>query len=191
MYLKNLNGEVIYEGRSYILSSLVVEAIENNIDLSAVNLRGARLKNINLNGVNLNGACFWGASLQNVDLSNAKLNQADFRNSKIINCPFLQARCANANFLGTSFDATDFTQCDLSNTKFSDVSILYQNIQATRNLKGAVYSHRGEVEYDLLGLVTQYKKTDDFIAPLKSLLNQNVGRADLQNAKKTRHIINR
>ncbi len=180
MLLKNISGDVLCAGRSYIVSRVIEEAVENNICLRKLSLRNVKIINIALIKLNLNNACFWGSEIYNVDFSFSDLSEADFRNVKFTNCNFTHCDFSRVNFLGSSFKDCDFSHTNLAHGQFSNQSILYQNIDEAACLDGATYWHFGEINYDLSCFLLGQK---EFIHLPKTLCYQFVQSADSQNAK--------
>ena len=56
---------------------------------------------------------------------------------------------SQSDFRGSYFSCTIFEGADLSGTQFSCPSIFQSKLHEARTLKGAIYSHKGEVDCDL------------------------------------------
>jgi len=149
MYLKSLSGKILYEGRFANIKSGVEMAVEDSVNLDSINLRHANLSGAQLDNAQMPNACFWGANLHNVNLSGANLNNSDFRTANLLNTCLAEANCMGADFSGTYFARTILRQTNLENAKFSCPSVFSIELIEAKSLKGAVYSHLGEIDCDL------------------------------------------
>lgn len=125
MYLKNLHGKIVYECRNHTIKECLYEAVQNNIDLTGVNLRKANLSGIHLYRGALKRACFWGANLKGARIINASLSHCDFRfcnfdNSFVQNCPFNHADFRGAIFKELKIKNNNFSNCRISNLNIID-----------------------------------------------------------------------
>ena len=149
MYLKNINGDVIFEGYFHTVKRAVEAAVQEHVCLDHVNLRNANLSQASLDGAQMDGACLWGANLSYADMSDVSLKKADCRNMNFQNCCLALTDGSGSDFKGSYFSQTIVTDTNLSNTKFSCPSVFSLNFQDAKTLKDAIYSHRGEVDCDL------------------------------------------
>jgi uncharacterized protein YjbI with pentapeptide repeats len=185
MYIKNVNNEIIFEGRHVNVS----EALNNMSDASmrAINLRNTKLINVSMDAVYITRGCFWGCKIRNATFKKCNLSRSDFRATSFVNCLFHQVDFNQSNFLGATFENCSFVECDLSNTQFSKPEIFQQNIEATCILKGASYLHFGESRHSLEILLAQNKNTSCSIGEEDLHLHQTLHILESQNAKKTHH----
>jgi uncharacterized protein YjbI with pentapeptide repeats len=86
----------------------------SGIDLSEVNLSGAKLDDIDFSQANLNVINLSGASLVSANLMFAKLNVARLSG----------AHLSNANLKGASLNVTNLVRADLSNAELSKASLV-------------------------------------------------------------------
>lgn len=149
MYLKSVDGKVLYEGRFSNIRQGVEQAVEKKIDLTEINLRCANLAGGSFDAAIMPRACLWGANLTDVDFSGAELEEADFRATTLLNSCLAESNCANSNFEGAYFSKTIVTQADLKGCKFSCPSLFQINLAEAKTLQGSIYSHLGEDECDL------------------------------------------
>jgi uncharacterized protein YjbI with pentapeptide repeats len=149
MYLKSIEGTVLFEGRFHSIKQGLEMAVADKVDLKGVNLRRANLKNALLDGAKLEKACLWGACLTNADMSNCALSGADFRAANMKDACLAEADCSKVDFSGAYFSRTIIRHADLSGTRYSCPSIFTLDLNEANSLKRSVYSHRGEVDCDI------------------------------------------
>ena len=149
MYLKSVQGEVLYRGNFSSIKKGVEMAVEEKIDLSNIDLRHANLANAQIDGAKMNGACFWGANLNEANLAEGTFKQADFRTANCLGTCLAETDCTGADFSGSYFSRTICRDAVLTDTRFSCPSLFSLNLVEVKSLKGAIYSHWGEVDCDL------------------------------------------
>jgi len=149
MYLKSIDGNVIFEGYFHTIKRAIEAAIRENVCLDNIDLRYANLSQANLDSAQMKGACLWGVNLTGVNMSGVEMAGADCRNANFKDCCLAESDCSYVDFRGSYFSCTLLRQADLSYTKFSCPSIFKNNLQEAKILKGAVYNHRGEDDCDL------------------------------------------
>lgn len=149
MYLKSVTGRILYQERFSSVKKGVEMAVEEKINLSGIDLRHANLANAQIDGAQMNGACLWGANLNEANLAEGTFEQADFRTANCLGTCLAEANCTGADFSGSYFSRTICRDTDLSDTRFSCPSLFSINLHEVRTLKGAIYSHWGEVDCDL------------------------------------------
>lgn len=146
MYLKSVDGKILYEGRFSNIRQGLEQAVEKEIDLTAVNLRAANLSGGHFDDAYMPKACLWGANLNEANFSNAVLSYSDFRATNLLNTCLVEANCANSNFEGAYYARTLLSGADLSECQFSCPSLFQVNLAEAKTLKGSTYSHLGEQE---------------------------------------------
>lgn len=149
MYLKSVDGKILFEGRFTNIRQGVEMAVADKCDLTAINLRKVNLSNVQMDNAIMPKACLWGANLNEANMTSGKFEGADFRTANLLNSCLAEADCAEVNFEGAYFSKTIFTDCDLSKTKFSCPSIFNVELAEVASLEGAIYSHLGEIDCDL------------------------------------------
>lgn len=145
MKLVSLQGKTLFEGRFSTLRRCVEAAIDDNIDLTGVNLRRARLRHACLDGGRLAGACLWGAQLAHAQMSGADFTGADFRLSDLKDACLAQSSCRGCDFRGAYFTGAIVRDSYFDAAEFSCPSIFSVPWEEAASLKGAVYWHKGEV----------------------------------------------
>jgi uncharacterized protein YjbI with pentapeptide repeats len=149
MYLKSVDGKILFEGRFANVRQGVEMAVESGEALHHINLRGANLSGAQLDNAKMEKACFWGANLNDTNMSEGVFEGADFRTANFVDSCMAEADCTSANFDGAYFSRTIFTGAHLQRTQFSCPSIFTIDLSHTAGLEGAIYSHLGEVDCDL------------------------------------------
>jgi uncharacterized protein YjbI with pentapeptide repeats len=114
----------------------------DGVNLSGVDLRGAklfrsRLRNIDLRGADLRGTGFYGAELEQVRFDGGQLGEADFSDTKQRSCRFdacvaVGADFAYANSAGSSFDGADFERANFVKSSFESVTMERTNLKRAR-----------------------------------------------------------
>ena len=79
---------IIYQSTKPTLKEAVVEAVENDANLSGANLSGADLSDANLSGADLRGANLRDANLRGADLRGANLRGADLHGAELHSAKF-------------------------------------------------------------------------------------------------------
>lgn len=149
MYLKSVNGKILFEGRFSSLRHGVELAVEERVDLRGINLRLANLAGARLDNARMTGGCFWGANLKGTNFAGAILENCDFRTANFLDTCLAEAVCRGADFSGAYFSRTIVRTADLADTRFSCPSLFNIDLVESKSLAGAVYNHLGEVECDL------------------------------------------
>lgn len=146
MYLKSITGNILFEGRFLSVKKAVEAAVQDKVDLSYIDLRGANLSGACLDYANLYGACLWGANLKKANLSEANLEKADCRNVDFDTCCLADSNMSFVDFCGSYFSKTIIYAANFSNIKFSCPSFFTLKLSDATSLKGAIYKHLGEVD---------------------------------------------
>lgn len=149
MYLKSIEGKILYEGRFSSVKKGIEMAVEEKRDLSGINLRYANIAGAQIDGVQMAGACFWGANLNGANMASGNFEGCDFRTANFLDTCLAESNCQKADFSGAYFSRTIFRQADLSKTRFSCPSIFSIDLPEVETLEGAIYSHLGETDCDL------------------------------------------
>jgi len=79
--IKNINGDVLFEGKYESFRLCVQDAIDKSISLKYANLQYADLQGVDFWNSDLRGVDLRGANLRNVDLRGANLNDTKFVNN--------------------------------------------------------------------------------------------------------------
>lgn len=98
------------------------------IDLSSVDLRGAKLDGTSLRGIN-----FAGSNLTGANFVESKLHNADFSNAILINVHFDKADLQYASFIGANLTNAWFLGSNLKDVKFAEE--IYSHSDSTLNQK--------------------------------------------------------
>ncbi len=146
MYLKSVEGKILYEGRFTNVRQGVEKAVECKTDLTGINLRGANLAGGSFDDAHMPKACLWGANLTDANFTQSHLEGSDFRASTLLNTCFAKAECGDSNFEGAYFARTILIDADLHDCSFSCPSLFQVNLAEAKTLEGAIYSHLGEQE---------------------------------------------
>lgn len=149
MYLKSVDGKILYEGRFANIRQGVKQAVKKKIDLTNINLKGANLAGGQFDDAIMPKACLWGANLTDSNFTAATLKGSDFRASQLLNCCLAEADCSESNFDGAYFSRTILTVTDLSQCQFSCPSLFQNNLADVKTLSGSIYSHLGEEDCSL------------------------------------------
>lgn len=149
MYLKSVKGKILYRGNFTSLKKGLEMAVEDNVDLSDIDLRHANLANAQIDGAQMHGACLWGANLNEANMSEGVFTEVDFRTANCLGTCLADSNCTGADFSGAYFSRTICRDANLSNTRFSCPSLFSLNLVEVKSLKGAIYSHWGEVDCDI------------------------------------------
>jgi uncharacterized protein YjbI with pentapeptide repeats len=149
MYLKSVDGKILFEGRFTNIRQGVEMAVEDKCDLKNINLRQANLSGAHMDDAIMPEACFWGANLNGANMSEGNFEGADFRTANLLDTCLAESNCENVNFEGAYFSKTIMTQANLSKAQFSCPSLFSIDLASTQTMQGAIYSHLGEVDCDL------------------------------------------
>lgn len=149
MYLKSVEGKILFEGRFSSVKKGVEMAVEKKADLSRIDLRHANLMGARIDHAIMPQACFWGANLNSANMSAGNFTNSDFRTANFADTCLAESTCEGADFSGSYFSRTIFRQADLSSTRFSCPSIFSIDLVEAGTLRGAIYSHMGEEDCDL------------------------------------------
>ena len=189
MFLKDLNGDIVFRSNALILSKALKEIISICIDLKYLNLRKGCVSNLNIKGINFHGSCFWGTSLKNIKFSNCDLSNIDFRTAVLTGCCFENCDLSKANFLGSHFENCRFIGCMMRGVEFSHSSILFQDFQNIKQPHQMVYWHHGEKSYNLYPLLKA--RTDKSAKHLAKnpYLKEPLKVQNSQNANNTSHFL--
>ncbi len=151
-------------------------AILNDLDLSGVNLRKARLQEsfligVDLQNANLQSANFNGARMLGVELAGANLHYAhmigaelrgvffigsnvetvSFEGSLLSSCIFREVSLKRSRFTYATIRQTLFHQCSFLNTEFGETAFLDSEFTGVNNLEHAY--HAGPSRFDISTLV--------------------------------------
>ena len=149
MYLKSVDGKILFEGRFSNVRQGVEQAVEKNVDLTFVDLRAANLSGAQMDRAQMPYACLWGANLNGANMAEGNFKEADFRTANFLDTCLAEADCSDANFDGSYFSRTILTHSNLQRAQFSCPSIFTTDLSHTATMQGAIYSHLGEVDCDL------------------------------------------
>lgn len=149
MYLKSIDGKILFEGKFFNARQGVEMAVEAGETLNYINLRGENLSGAQLDNAKMENACFWGANLAGAHMSDGNFGKADFRTANFLDTCLAEANCEAANFEGSYFSKTIFIGTNLRKAKFSCPSIFTIDLSHTSGMTGAIYSHLGEVDCDI------------------------------------------
>lgn len=146
MYLKSVDGKILFDGRFANIKEGVEQAVEQKFDLSKVDLRQANLSGAQIDGAYMPGACFWGANLSNANMTEGNFQNSDFRMAHLPDTCMADVNCNGVDFSGAYFSRTILYNADLSEARFSCPSIFSIDLAQARHMKEAVYDHLGEIE---------------------------------------------
>lgn len=102
--------------------------IENNYDLSGLDLKGVDFRGADLNGVNFTGCDMSFANFEGADFSNANLNKVNFERSILRRCNFYEANLVESNFDDAELDYAKMTNANVRNAKLTDVDMNCTNL---------------------------------------------------------------
>lgn len=156
MYLKSVDGEVLYEGRFFSVRKCVEMAVREGVVLDGVDLRGENLVRAKLSGVRMRNACLWGADLRGADLSLSDISGSDCRIVKWENGDLVGANCSKCDFSGAYFDRVAIQGADWAETLFTDPRVFDLPIYRLASTRGAVFSYLGECDQDLYTSYLKY-----------------------------------
>ena len=149
MYLKSVEGKILFEGRFSSVKKGLEMAVEAKADLRKIDLRRANLMGAQIDGAIMPEACFWGANLKSANMAEGDYRGGDFRTANLADTCLAESNCAGVDFTGAYFSRTLVRQADLSETRFSCPSIFSIDLAEAACLTGAIYSHMGETDCDL------------------------------------------
>jgi len=122
--IKNrLTGSILFQSDRETIKEAIVEAVENNANLSDANLRDANLRGADLCGADLCGADLCdanlrGANLRGANLRGANLCGADLCGADLCDANLRGANLRGANLRGANLCGADLCGADLMNCKF-------------------------------------------------------------------------
>ena len=149
MYLKSVDGKILFEGRFSNVRQGLEMAVEGQCDLTGINLRGANLSGAQMDGAIMPQSCLWGANLNGANMCEGNFAKSDFRTAHLPDTCLSEADCHGVNFEGAYFSRTQLIGTDLTGVQFSCPSIFSVDLAHVASLQGASYSHQGEIECDL------------------------------------------
>ncbi|MCC5663229.1 pentapeptide repeat-containing protein [Nostoc sp. CHAB 5784] len=158
------------------------------IDLSGINLSGAKLIGANLSNAKLIDADLSNAKLIDADLSRAKLIDADLSRAKLIDAKLIDANLSNADLSGAKLIGADLSNANLSrakliganlsnanlsNANLSDIQDTIESIEGlnTVNVNNAILSPALKGILDKIKIIVLFKK-------LKDHINENTNKSD-------------
>lgn len=149
MKLQSLNGQTVFEGRFTTIRRAVESAIQDNVNLAEVNLRGAMLRHACLDGANMRGACLWGAQLSYAQLCGGDFTAVDFRATQMKDACLAESTFTAGDFRGAYLKGAIVRHSVFDHCQFSCPSIFTVPWEEAQRLTGAVYWHKGEIECPL------------------------------------------
>lgn len=149
MYLRSVEGKILFDGRFSSVKNGVEQAVEKGVDLTGINLRQANLSGAQIDRAKMAGACLWGANLSGADMSDSDFTGADFRTANLLDTCLAESGCHKVDFSGAYFSRTIIRNTDFSAACFSCPSIFTIDLVDAADLSGTVYSHMGEIDCDL------------------------------------------
>lgn len=149
MRLQSVSGETLFKSSHVTVKESVEEAVSEGVCLDGINLRKAKLSGAQLDMAKMKNACFWGADLTGADMSDGCFDGADFRTAILKDSCVSEASFIHSNFHGAYCSQMLVAGADFKKALFSCPSIFSCDLEATACLKGAVYSHHGEIDCPL------------------------------------------
>jgi hypothetical protein len=149
MFIKSIDGFVLYETAAKTMRRALEEAISSNIDLNGADLRKTSLRQASLDGLKAKDACLWGADLTGADITMADLSGCDLRNACLENACLAHSNLTGAHLEGAFFSKALLEGADLSNIRFSCASLFDCDLRLVQSLNGATFVPDGEVEVAL------------------------------------------
>lgn len=149
MYLKSIDGKILFEGRFSCVKKGLEMAVEAGIPLPKINLRHANLMGAQIDHAIMPQACFWGANLNGANMSEGTFEGSDFRTANLVDTCLAESSLEGSDFSGAYFSRAIIREAVLSNTRFSCPSIFSIDLAEASDLQGAIYSHMGEEDCDL------------------------------------------
>lgn len=117
-WIINSKGEFVFVGGSLFSEEKMEGWVELESGEYAWIGKNAYLEGVDLSGLNLSGAKLIEAELMGCDLSGCNLSKTFFANSKIVNCDL-----SNADLSGANVVISHIENSDLRNTNFSKVKL--------------------------------------------------------------------
>lgn len=139
----------MFEGRFTTVRRAVEAAVNDNVDLSGINLRGAMLRHACLDGVRMRAACLWGAQLSYAQLSGGDFTGCDMRAAQVKEACLAESVFTACDLRGSYMAGAVVRDGRFDHCQFSCPSIFMVPWEEARCLTGAVYWHRGEIECPL------------------------------------------
>ena len=139
---KTGNKEILYEGKFLTLSQCLEQALQENVCLDYVDLRGANLTNANLDDGSFNYARFDCANLTGANLSATNLNRASFKEAALYNACFCEAILSESQFFGASFGSTDIAWANMRGACFDTLSAFELKFSETLLMQDAKFYDR-------------------------------------------------
>lgn len=152
MYLKSVNGNVLYEGRFFSIRKGVEMAVREGVVLDGVDLRKANLIGAKLSRARMCNACLWGADLRDADLSLADIAQSDCRLTEWGNGTLAGSNCTACDFSGALFGSIVIKGANWERTLFTDERVFDLPIHHLASVRRAVFSYLGEHSQDLYAM---------------------------------------
>jgi len=160
--------KVIYKSKiATNLREAVIEAIEQQINLSYADLFEANLNNVDFTGTNLDKANFSNANLQGAIFTYASLIEADFREANLKGADFHEANLTGANLDGAYLIGTNLSPIiefkNKHNNKLLEMirnvdNILGATTYALHEAWNALTDHQQEVLYEQIRKYLNYNK---------------------------------
>jgi len=130
------SGDLIIQGTTKDLKSLVEYAVLKNISLKDANLRGADLEGTDLSGANLRGAdlsdaCLIFANLKDVDLRGANLGFANLGGADLRGADLRCTYLGGANLSDADLRGADLRDTYLGGANLKDVDLRGTNLKST------------------------------------------------------------
>ncbi|HEY8191042.1 MAG TPA: pentapeptide repeat-containing protein [Alphaproteobacteria bacterium] len=138
--IRNVAGEVLFEGCFETMKACVEMAVEAGVCLDGAQIPGANLTNASLDGARLRGARLYNANLTGANLSEAQMDGTDFTNATLLGACLCRSSLRGCNFDAASFDGTDITGSDIGGSQFSTPSALLLNFIDTADMSGCYFS---------------------------------------------------
>lgn len=148
MDIRNKNGKTIFSASQRLLSRTIEDAAATAADLSNASLRRSRLKKCSLDELRAEMADFWGSDFTGSNMACARLRAADLRMTAWKDCCLAGADLRDTDLRGAFFSNTILEAADLRGALLSCPSIWGCDLRDVL-LSGAMYQHRGEVEFRL------------------------------------------
>ena len=146
MILKNISGKILVETRHKTIKSTLEYCAKDNIDLSEVSIRRAKIRDANLDGLIAPNSCFWGCDFSGSDMGYANFSNADFRCTNFNDVCFAQSNLCHADMRGAYFSKTLFDGTSLDEVKLSCPSFWGCDLSQIRSMQNLLFSHKGEMD---------------------------------------------
>lgn len=166
MILKDKSGHVLYEAGFKTIKESLEHCAQNNIPLSGVCIRKARVQNAMLDGLIAPNASFWGCDFAGSDIGYANLQRVDFRASNLENVCFSRSDLTDSDMRGAYFGGVIADGAVFDGVKVSCPSFWGCDLSSLSSLQNLVFLHKGEQEMVLKEqpLVLRYKNAPIVIA---------------------------